>query len=539
MLKILVSDPLSEEGLEILKREAEVEVKTNCSEEELSEIIGDYDALFVRSGTQVTSSLIEKGEKLQVIGRAGVGVDNVDVETATQRGVMVINAPEGNTVSTAEHTIAMMSSLARNIPAAHASMQEGEWGRKKYVGVELNRKTLGLFGIGRIGGEVGRRARAMGMKLIAYDPHISPERAKKMEVELVNKEEVLQRADFITLHMPKNNSTHHFIGREELQKVKPGVRLINCARGGLVDEDALAEALQDGRVAGAALDVFEEEPLREDSPLKGLENVVLTPHLAASTEEAQVNVAIQVAEQGLRALQGEPVVSAVNVPSLPPDVLNEIKPYLPLMRILGSFYMQVYGGFIDEVEISYSGEIAEKPLNPLTSSCLIGILQVMLGEEINFVNAPHIAKSRGIRIKELRSSTIENYASLITLKVKSEGEEYKISGTLFNDFDMRIVKIGEYPVDVTPYRYMLVCSFIDRPGVIGKVGMLFGDAEINIASMQVGRKHIGGEGVMVLQVDDPIPQDLLQKVKVLDGIVDTDFVEIPEKDLKVPREYDQ
>jgi len=535
MMKILVSDPLSREGLDLLEEKAEVDVKTGKNEEELLDIIGDYDALFVRSGTRVTAPIIEKGENLQVIGRAGVGVDNIDVEKATEQGIMVINAPEGNTVSTAEHTVAMMCSLARNIPAAHQSSKEKKWERKKFTGVELNRKVLGLFGIGRIGGEVGRRARAMGMKLLAYDPHISTEKAKKMDVELVGKEELLLKADFITLHMPKNSSTYHFIGEEELQKVKPGLRIINCARGGLIDEKALAEALQDGRVAGAALDVFEEEPLQEDSPLRDLDNVILTPHLAASTREAQINVAVQVAEQGLKALQGKPVVSAVNVPSLPLEVLNEIKLFLPLMRILGSLYMQMYGGSIDQVEIGYNGEIAEKPLEPLTTSCLIGLLQVILGEEVNFVNAPYIAKNRGIQVRELRSNTIENYASLVTLNVTSGGETRSIAATLFNEYDMRIVRIGEYSVDVTPYRYMLICSFIDKPGVIGKVGTLFGEEGINIASMQVGRKYIGGEGVMVLQVDGAIPQELLQKVKVLDGVVETHFVEIPEKDLKVPK----
>ncbi len=533
-MKILVSDPLSSEGLQKLEEDAWVDVRTDQSEEELEKIIGDYDALFVRSGTKVTSSLIEKGEKLQVIGRAGVGVDNIDVDKATEKGIMVINAPEGNTISTAEHTIAMMAALSRNIPAASNSVKQGNWDRKKYTGVELNRKTLGLFGFGRIGSEVARRARAMGMKIMIHDPFASKERAQKLGVEPVSKEELLQKADFISLHMPKNKSTHHFIGKEELNMVKPEVRIINCARGGLIDEAALAEAIKDGRVAGAALDVFEEEPLGE-SPLRELDNVVLTPHLAASTEEAQVNVAVQVAEQGLKALQGEPVVSAVNVPSLPPEVLNEVKPYLPLMRVLGSFYPQVYGGTIKEIEVRYSGEIADKPSAPLTTSCLIGMLQVIIGDEVNYVNAPYIAKSRGINIRETTSRTIENYASLITLTVKGEEETRSIAGTLFNENDIRIVRIGDYSIDASPSRYMLVCSYIDRPGIIGKMGTLLGNEDINIASMQVGREFIGGEAVMVLQVDDLIPHDLQQKVKVLDGIVDTRFVELQGKDLRNPR----
>jgi len=534
-LKILVSDPLSQEGLDLLEEHAQVDVITEHDEEELTRIIGEYDALFVRSGTQVNSTLIEKGEKLKVIGRAGVGVDNIDVDKATEMGIMVLNAPEGNTVSTAEHAIAVMVSLARRIPNAHQSMQAGKWDRKQYVGVEMNQKTLGLFGIGRIGSEVARRTRAMGMKLMAYDPHISPEKAKKMEVELVGKEELLERADFITLHMPLTNSTYHFIGEKELQLVKPGVRIINCARGGLIDEDALVEALKSGRVAGAALDVFENEPLNEDSPLRKLDNVVLTPHLAASTQEAQINVAVQVAEQGIKALRGEPVVSAVNVPHLPLDELDQMKPYYSLLQMMGSLYVQIYGGPIEEIELCYSGEIAENSLDSLTTSCLIGILQVVLGEEVNFVNAPYIARSRGIRVREVRTSTMENYANLITLKVNTGEEVNSISATLFHGNEMRIVRIGEYSVDVSPNNYMLVCSFIDKPGMIGKVGMLFGDDDVNIAGMQVGRKHVGGEGVMVLQVDAPIPQELLNKVKVLDGIVSAHFVELPEKSLRGPK----
>ena len=530
MLKILVSDPLSKEGLEMLEEDAYVEVKTEENEEELKKIISEYDALFVRSGTKVTGSLIEKGEKLRVIGRAGVGVDNIDVEKATEKGIMVINAPDGNTISTAEHTIAMMASLARNIPAVNYSVKQHKWDRKNFVGVELNGKTLGIFGFGRIGSEVARRAKAMGMKILAYDPYISQEQTQKLGAKLATKDELLQQADFITLHMPKGTSTNYFFGEKELALVKPEARIINCARGGLIDEDALAKALRENRIAGAAMDVFEKEP-PENSPLLELDNVILTSHMAASTQEAQVNVAKQVAEQGLRALQGETVDSAVNVPSLSPEMLSEVNPYLPLMRILGSFYIQVFYGPINEIEIKYSGEISEKPLSYLTTSCLIGLLEIILGKgEVNFVNANHLAKNRGIRVKEARSHTTENYSNLITLTVKDgKGRSQSIAGTLFNEHDARIVRIGNYFLDVMPSQYMLVCSFIDKPGIIGKLGTLLGNEGINIASMQVGRDFIGGEAVMVLQVDNSIAEEILQEIKLLEGLVDTNFVELPKK----------
>ncbi len=529
MINILVSDPLSKEGLELLKEEATVDVVTDLDENALEEIIGNYHALIVRSGTEVTGSLIEKGDNLQVIGRAGVGVDNIDVEKATEKGIMVINSPDGNTISAAEHTVAMLASLARNIPAANYSVKEGKWDRKSFTGVELNNKILGLFGIGRIGSDVARRARAMGMKTLAHDPHISAKSASKMDIKLVSKEELLQKADFISLHMPISSAVYHFLGKEELDQVKEGVRIINCARGGLIDEPALAEALREGKVAGAALDVFEEEPLGS-SPLKELNNVILTPHLAASTEEAQINVAVQVAEEALRVLRGEPVISAVNVPDLPPPgTLKEVKPYLSLMRLLGSFYIQLYGGSVDEIELYYQGEIANKKVSPLTTSCLIGILQGMVGEEVNFVNAPFIANRRDIDVREVSSTNVENYASLITLKVREGEETNTISATLFNDNDMRIVRIGKYSIDLSPSRYMLLCLLTDKPGIIGKIATLLGKEDINIASMQVGREFVGGKAVMVLQVDDAIQAGLLQRVKVLDGILDTYFIELSPK----------
>ncbi|MGI6096887.1 MAG: phosphoglycerate dehydrogenase [Dethiobacteria bacterium] len=524
-MKVLISDPLSSEGIDYLRQNVETaDVRTDLSAEELLAIIGEYDALVVRSGTKVTAEVIEAGNKLKVIGRAGVGVDNIDVEKATEKGIVVINAPEGNTISAAEHALAMLASLARNIPRAHYSLKNREWKRSSFMGVELYKKTLGIVGLGRIGSEVAKRARSFGMNILAYDPYISSERARKLGVKLEEEpEEIYRQADFITLHIPKTSSTYHMIDAEQLAMMKDGVRIVNCARGGLINEEALYEALQSGKVAGAALDVFEDEPPL-DSKLLDLENVIVTPHLGASTREAQINVALQVAEQVVHALRGEPVVSAVNVPVIMPETMAEVEPFLPLMRLLGSFYMQTFNGKVKEVEIIYSGEIANYQVNPLTNSFLIGLLSVTLNEHVNYVNAPVIVRNRGIKIKEITTKNCENFTNLVTVNVKTAAGVITVAGTLFNQKDMRIVQIGDYRIEVTPSRYMFVCTYIDQPGVIGRVGTKLGENNINIAGMYVGRQSIGGEAVMVLQVDDIIPDELLSTLKELDSILKVYFV---------------
>jgi D-3-phosphoglycerate dehydrogenase / 2-oxoglutarate reductase len=524
-MKVLVSDQISELGVAKLREKALVDVKTDLTADELIGIIAEYDALVVRSSTKVTRKVLEAGTRLKVVGRAGVGVDNIDVEAATERGVIVINAPEGNTISAAEHTIAMMTSLARNIPAASASMKAGEWKRNKFMGVELYKKTLGVVGMGRIGSEVIKRAKAMDMDILAYDPYISAERAEKLGVTLTSLEEIYRKADFITMHTPITKATKHMVGSEEMAMMKDGVRIINCARGGLIDEAALFNAIQSGKVAGAALDVFEEEPVT-CNPLCGLANVIVTPHLGASTEEAQVNVAVQVAEQVANALAGEPLVSAVNVPVIPPETLADVKPFIPLMKTLGSFYTQVFNGQVESVDILYSGEIANYPVTPLTNSFLIGLLSVILQETVNYVNAPVIAKQRGIRVREIASKTVENFTNLITVTVKTAEGTQTIAGTLFNKDDIRIVQIGKYRIEVVPSRYMLVTTYMDMPGVIGRFGITLGENDINIAGMQVGRQSIGGEAVMVLQVDSPVPEHVLQKLQDLDAIMTIRFVKL-------------
>ena len=524
-MKVLVSDQISELGVAKLREKALVDVKTDLTPEELINIIPEYDALVVRSSTKVTRPVLEAGTNLKVVGRAGVGIDNIDVEAATERGIIVINAPEGNTISAAEHAIAMMTSLARNIPAASCSMKAGEWKRNKFMGVELYKKTLGVVGIGRIGSEVIKRAKAMEMDILAYDPYISAERAEKLGVTLTSLEEIYRKADFITLHTPLTKATKHMISSKELAIMKDGVRLINCARGGLIDEMALYDAVKSGKVAGAALDVFEEEPVT-CNPICELANVIVTPHLGASTEEAQVNVAVQVAEQVANALSGEPLTSAVNVPVIPSDTLADVKPFIPLMRTLGSFYTQVFNGQVEAVDILYSGEIANYPVAPLTTSFLIGLLSVILHETINYVNAPVIAKQRGIKVREVVSKTVDNFTNLITVSIKTSEGTRMISGTLFNKDDIRIVQIGKYNIEVVPSRYMLVTTYIDMPGVIGRFGITLGENNINIAGMQVGRQSSGGEAVMGIQVDSPVPEEVLAKLQELDAILSIKFVKL-------------
>ena len=523
-MKVLVADALSGEGVELLKKHTQVDVRPDISPEELLAEIKHYDGLVIRSRTKVTAEVIGAADRLKVIGRAGVGVDNIDVAKATEKGIIVLNAPHGNTISTAEHAIAMLTALARNIAAASCSVKKGQWSRSSFTGVELNKKILGIVGLGRIGAEVARRARAMGMQIITYDPFVSSEQAEKLGVKLVTFEELLQSADFITLHLPLNSNTRHLIGEEELQLLKPGVRIINCARGGLLDENALCRALQEGRVAGAALDVFEHEPPQSCALLE-LDNVIVTPHLGALTKEAQANVALQVAEQVVKALNGEPIVSAVNVPALMPEARAALEPYLPLMRVLGSYYLQMFGGQVDEIELVYSGEAALLHLAPLTTSCLIGFLKHIVGDGVNWVNAPYIAKTRGIDVREVSTTEVKNYSTLIKMKGRSGTEEHLISGTLLNN-EMRIVRIDDFYIEIVPSHYTLMTTHRDRPGVVGKLGTLLGNNRVNIASMQLGRRGPGGDAMMALQVDNEIDAPTMEKIHALNIFETAHFVVI-------------
>jgi D-3-phosphoglycerate dehydrogenase / 2-oxoglutarate reductase len=519
MPKVLVSDPIEQVGIDILSQVAQVDVKVGLPADELMRIIPDYDALMIRSGTRVTQEVIQAGKLLKIIGRAGVGVDNVDVAEATRQGVVVVNSPEGNTIAAAEHTLAMMMALSRFIPEANQSVKSGKWDRKSYVGIEVYKKTLGIVGLGKIGTHVATVARAMGMKLLAYDPYLSHERAEQVGCRLVDLDLLLRESDFITLHLPKTAETTHLINAEAIAKMKPTARIINCARGGIIDETALAEAIQAGRIGGAALDVYEQEPLEAETPLRaGGKDLILTPHLGASTEEAQVNVAIDVAEQIRDVLLGLPARSAVNIPGLRPDLLEKMRPYLQLAETLGNLVSQLAGGRIESLHIGLQGELANIEGVPVIVAALKGLLSHALQERVNYVNARIEAQERGIRVIETRNPSIRDYSGSLQLSAKGTLGEHSVTGALLGENEIRITTIDDFPISVPPSRYMLFTLHRDMPGIIGRIGSLLGNFNVNIASMQVGRKIVRGEAVMVLNLDDPLPDGVLDEIMTVTGI---------------------
>lgn len=534
--KVLVTAHISEEGVKKLHEFAKVDIELELSEEDLKKHIPSYDCLIVRSGTKVTKEIIEagrgKGGKLKVIGRAGVGVDNIDVEAATEKGIIIVNAPEANIISAAEHTIAMLFSLSRKIPDANASLKsKKKWEREKYMGVEINGKILGIIGLGRIGSEVAKRALALGMKVVAYDPCIAEDKAKELGISLLSFEEVLSISDFLSLHTPLTKETYHMIGKKEFEKMKDGIRIINCARGGIIEEDALCDAIKRGKVAGAALDVFENEP-PHGSKLLSIPEIIVTPHLGASTEEAQKAAAVVIAEDVIRALKNEPVKNAVNMVYVAEEVMDAIKPYLKLAEKLGSLSAQLIDeSRIKEIHISYEGELAKaekknrKDTRLITVAMLRGFLS-FFSEGVNYVNAQAMAKRMGIKMTESKTEDIENFSSLISITVRAEKKEKTVSGTLFGKDDPRIVKIDGYRVDASPSGYMLICSFIDKPRVIGPVGVILGDYGINIAGMQVGREKTGGDAVMVLNVDNFVSEDAVEEIKRVENIKDVKLVKL-------------
>lgn len=521
MPKVLISDPVDQVGIDIISQVAQVDVKTGLPEAELVKIIPEYDALMVRSGTKVTKPIIEAGTQLKIIGRAGVGVDNIDVPAATRQGIVVVNSPEGNTIAAAEHAVAMLFSLSRHIPEANQSVKSGKWERGKFVGVEVYKKTLGIVGLGKIGSHVATIAKAMGMKLLAYDPFISSERAEQLGCRLVELDLLIREADYITLHMPKTPETTHLINAEAIAKMKPGVRIVNCARGGIVDEVALAEALQSGKIAGAALDVFEKEPVDPNSPLLSLgKNVVLTPHLGASTTEAQVNVSIDVAEQIRDVLLGLPARSAVNIPGLYPDVMEKLRPYLRLAETLGNLVAQLAGGRVELLNVHLQGDLANNASQPIVIAALKGLLAQALRERVNYVNASLEAKERGIRVIETRDASIRDYSGSLHLSAKGSLGEHSVTGALLGDNEIYITSVDDFPINVPPTHYMLFTRHRDMPGIIGNIGSLMGNFNVNIASMQVGRKIVRGDAVMVLSIDDPLPEGLLAEITKIPGIRD-------------------
>lgn len=526
-MRVLVMDNVEEEGLIALRREPEIEVdlRSKMTEDELIDVIGNYDGIIVRSATKVTARVIENAPKLKVIGRAGVGVDNIDVAAATSRGILVVNAPEGNTLAVAEHTIAMMLSLARNIPQANETLRSGKWDKKAFMGVELRDKVLGVIGLGRIGSAVAKRAQGMEMKVVAYDPYITEEKADLLGIKLLPLEEVFRQADFITVHLPLNKESKYIIGEKAFSLMKDGVRIINCARGGVVDENALYKAMKSGKVAGAALDVFEKEP-NTDSPLFEFSSFIATPHLGASTQEAQLSVATDVAREVVAALKGEFVKNAVNIPSVSPKVLAVIRPYLSLAEKMGKFAAQVISGRVNRLEITFSGDLANQEVSPITTATLKGFLDSILQEMVNFVNAPLLAKKRGINVTQRQEIEEADYANLITVKVASDREEISVAGTIFGRVDPRLVAIDGYHVDAVPEGHMLYIPHIDKPRIIGPVGNLIGAHDINISGMQVGRKVIGGKAVMLLNVDAAVPEETMAEIAQIDGVLGVKYVHI-------------
>lgn len=513
MARVLVSDPITPAGIELLKQAGfEVEVKTDHTKEELLAKIKDYDALIVRSQTKVTADIIEAASNLKVIGRAGVGVDNVDIEAATKKGIIVMNAPDGNTISTAELTVAMLLALARNIPQAHASLKGGAWDRKKFTGVEINGKTLGIVGMGRIGTEVAKRMLAMGMNVLAYDPFFTKEKAASLGVKMVDLDTIITESDFITVHTPLTPETKGLFGAKEFARMKKGVRLINCARGGIYDEAALVEAIKNGQVAGAALDVYTSEP-PSDRTLIELPQTVVTPHLGASTTEAQENVAVDVAVEVIKVLKGEPFKNAVNLPPLRPEVRAALEPYFVVAESLGKFLAQFLPPQLKKVEISYLGEVSKQETSYLSMLFIKGLLQASLAEEVNQVNALFLAKERGLKVHENKSLESGIYSSLIKVEVNVNGDTYTVSGTVNEKNEARIVEINGYYFELPLSGNMIIIDHTDQPGVIGEVGNILGACGINIGAMQVGRKHPGGKAIMVLSVDAPTESDLIQKIE--------------------------
>lgn len=520
MPKILVSDDLSTKGVAILEASEgiEVDVKTGMKPEELKSVISDYQGLIIRSATKVTADVIEAASNMKIIGRAGIGVDNVDLDAASAKGIIVMNTPGGNTITTAEHAIAMLMALTRNIPQADHSMKEGKWEKKKFMGVEVFNKTLGVVGLGRIGSIVANRALGLQMKVIAFDPFIARDAAEKQGVELVELDELLERADYISLHAAKTKDTEGFIGATEFAKMKDGVFFINCARGGIVDEDALIQALESGRVAGAAVDVFSVEPAPPDNPLVGHPRVVCTPHLGASTEEAQENVAIAIAEQLVDFFSRGEVKNAVNTPSLEAELVIALGPYFNLAERLGSFAAQYVEGGIKELNIRYAGEETARGTTPLTLNVLKGVLMTFMEEEVNVVNAPFLTKQRGIVVNESTTRATEDYANLVSVEIVTDKGRGTVSGTIFGRQNPRIVRIDEVSLEAIPEGHILLFANRDTPGVIGRVGTILGNNGVNIAGIQLGRTAPKEDAVAVLNVDQSVTEEVLEELRALPNL---------------------
>ncbi len=528
-MKVLISDNLASIGEKILREAGiEVDVKTGLPPEELKAIIPAYDGLVIRSATKVREDIIEAATGLKVIGRAGIGLDNVDIPAASQKGIVVMNAPDGNATTAAEHAISMMMSLARNIPQATASMKAGKWEKKSFMGREVSGKTLGIVGVGRIGSIVANRAQGLHMKVIAFDPHMPADLVERIGVELVDLEELARRADFISVHTPLTKETHHLLSGEFFANTKNDAMFVDCARGGVVDEEALYEALDTGKIAGAALDVFEKEPTSlEETPLLGHPHFICTPHLGASTSEAQENVASAIAEQMADYLLKGVVRNAVNVPSVSDEVLASIGPYIRLGEMLGSLHMQIAKGGVEEVNLEFNGDLADQDVGPVTVAFLKGLFTPILQDAVNFVNAPLIAEERGIRIVESKSRQTADFTNLLRVTVKTTDGENMLAGTVFGKKEPRLVRLNSFRLEALPAGPMLLVYNRDVPGVIGLLGTTLGAAGVNIASMTVGREEKSSQNVILLNTTPRISKDLLATVRELSSIDDAMVLELP------------
>jgi D-3-phosphoglycerate dehydrogenase len=520
--RVLVREPIADAGVRLLRERFEVDVERDS---DLAETIGRYDAIIIRSATKLTADLIAGAERLKVIGRAGVGVDNVDVAAATRRGIVVANAPESTVVSAAEHTVGLLVALSRNIPQAHAALKEGRWERSQWGGVELADKTLGVLGFGRIGQQVARRAVGLGMHVVAYDPYVGRERFRELGVErLETQEDVFAAADFLTLHLPLTADTRGAIGREAFARMRPGVRIVNAARGELLDEEALLEALREGRIAGAALDVFTAEPY--SGPLLGLPNVVVTPHLAASTEEAQDRAGVIIAEQVAAALEGGLVTNAVNIPSVRPEDLDVLGPLIPLAAKLGRLAMELAEGRAERIELAYFGALAGYDTRLLTVAALNGAFQGRSDGPVNYVNAPLLAAERGIEVAEQRGGASRDFTNLVRVTVRAEGGEFRVAGTTIGGPDRYwLVSALGFQLEIELAPLMVFFGYDDVPGVIGRVGTLLGESGVNIANMAVSRSRQGGRALMAMTIDSPAPPELIERFH-REGFVDGRFIEL-------------
>ncbi|MEX1275032.1 MAG: phosphoglycerate dehydrogenase [Bacteroidota bacterium] len=525
-MTILISDPIEQICVDILKAEGfDVDIKPNLPVADLKAIIDQYDALVIRSGTKVTAEIIAAAKKMKVIGRAGAGVDNVDVEAATRRGIIVMNTPGGNTVSTAEHTMSMLLSLARNIPQANDSLKKGKWDRKSYIGTELLEKTIGIVGLGKIGREVVVRCQSFGMVTVGYDPVMSAEVAAKMDVELLPLDELFHRSDFITVHTPLTDETRGVIGDKAIAQCKEGVRILNCARGGIIDEAALLRGLESGKVAGAALDVFVTEP-PGDNPLLMHPRVIATPHLGASTEEAQEKVAKQIGHQVADALKERGISGAVNAEAVQLAMRKELKPYVALAEKLGSLQAQVMTGQLKKISVACSGAFLTQSMELITAAVLKGIFSHLMSEPVNLVNAPVIAKEMGVIIDEERESDNEAYAHLITLKYETTNESRRFAGTVFGKSHARIVRIDDYHLEINPDGHLLIYTNIDKPGMLASVGSILAGESINIAGLSLGRDNPGQRALTIINIDSPIPSAVLKKLEQISGVFEMKVVKL-------------